>query len=330
MSSETMEEFWSGPTTPSPQTPYTILWMKVTPRMLSSSYKNSKVSVYNIMTSAGGTGRKFIIIGDDAEGEPVVFGLDLTPVQPRVCVAADYEEWTPSDGNPGKSCVLGRSVTYLRRKRDAECYNNNPDHLVSSNPCDCTASDWECDFGFQPTPYNGTFACALSGDLPQDPPSYCPPGTTYTVSRGYRKVAGDTCTKGLDLSPTIKKCPDSSSLLSSSKAWVAVLIVVLVVAAIGVGAFFGYRNETVRTKVSGFFTPILAKIRASSGDQRYSRVGVRPGSLADEEFGIGGDGDGDGDGDLEDDSLEDEEGAKELGDNDITDGSHGSEFDPRK
>jgi len=288
-----------------------------------------QVNIDNIMISTGGTGRKFIIIGRTTTGSPVIFSLDLTPLQPRVCLPSDYERWTPSDGSGGPGCVLGRSNTYLRRRRDAACYNNLDDHLVGHVDCACVVDDWECDFGYEATSAtNNSLVCALTGELAPDPPTPCPSGTAYNVSKGYRKIAGDSCVGGLNLSPSTKNCPNSGSIIPGGKAWIAVLVIVLLVAAIGIGAFFGYRNEAVRTKVSEYVSPVLAKIKSitSSSDQRYSRVGVRPGSLADEEFGIGGDGDGD----LEDDSLEDEEGAKELGDNDITDGSHGSEFDPRK
>ena len=35
---------------------------------------------------------------------------------------SDYETWTPN-GKISPTCLLGKKVTYVRRKRDAQCFN---------------------------------------------------------------------------------------------------------------------------------------------------------------------------------------------------------------
>eukprot|EP01113_Clastostelium_recurvatum_P015241 TRINITY_DN1843_c0_g2_i1.p1 TRINITY_DN1843_c0_g2~~TRINITY_DN1843_c0_g2_i1.p1 ORF type:complete len:773 (-),score=173.82 TRINITY_DN1843_c0_g2_i1:166-2484(-) len=285
--------------------------------------KVRKIKISNIITSPGGTGQKFMVLGTDGTND-YVYTIDFSPLKERVCGNDDYEEWTPSDGRTNKECLLGRRVTYSRRKPQADCFNDrDTDHIVSSDNCVCEWEDWECDLGYtEQQNSDGSFSCALTGNLAPDPPADCPPETTYTVSKGYRKVVGDSCIAGLDLSGVTKWCPGSSAI--KSYGWVAAVVVSAIVLALIVAGFFAWRNERVREKIVDAVFPIVEKIRGlrSGGEgSRYSRVGVRPGSLADEEFGLGGDGEGD----LEDDSLEDEEGAKELGDNDIANDS----FEPR-
>lgn len=63
---------------------------------------------------------------------------------------SDYELWSPNDGRHGESkCFLGQTTTYVRRKKDAKCFNGE-DHepVVQRSPCVCTELDFECDFGY--------------------------------------------------------------------------------------------------------------------------------------------------------------------------------------
>jgi len=217
---------------------------------------------------------------------------------------------------------------YTRRKRDAQCFNpNDKENVVFVKNCNCTEQDWECDFGYQETITNGQRLCRLVRAPPRDPPQTCPANTVYYVSKGYRKVTGDTCVGGIDHSPLAKSCPAAANgpQAASSYGWLVALMIILLFAAIGVVAFVVYKNEAWRNKVSTFL---------GIGAPSYSRLGARPNSLADEEFGIGTDPDLD-DPDVEEDArvIQDHEIMKE------TTGQQGpvsspheeqrSDFDPR-
>eukprot|EP01112_Ceratiomyxa_fruticulosa_P007134 TRINITY_DN1841_c0_g1_i1.p1 TRINITY_DN1841_c0_g1~~TRINITY_DN1841_c0_g1_i1.p1 ORF type:complete len:784 (+),score=154.86 TRINITY_DN1841_c0_g1_i1:207-2558(+) len=288
------------------------------------------VSVTNIITETSGTGRKFQILARTAQNTPVVYGLDLSTLQIRQCVDADYETFTPSDGI--ENCILGRKQVYSRRQRYAECYNSrDTDHLINSTNCQCNFEDYECDFGFVPeyvsNPTNGDPSgriCAynLNSPILPDPPANCPTGTTYLVSKGYRKIAGDTCTGGVSyiFDPVTKNCP-AGTTGPTSKTWVGIIIALFIIVALGVGGFVAFKNEAVRSKLA----ELVDKVKGAGSGAKYSRVGIRPGSLANDEFGIGNEGEGD----LEDESLNDEEGPKELGDNEITGQQQDNSFNPR-
>jgi hypothetical protein len=71
---------------------------------------------------------------------------------------SDYELWTPNDGRHGESkCFLGQTVTYIRRKKDARCFNGE-DHepVVTRSACTCAEMDFECDFGYKRVDGSGT------------------------------------------------------------------------------------------------------------------------------------------------------------------------------
>lgn len=38
---------------------------------------------------------------------------------------SDFETWTPYDGRHGENqkCFLGQQISYVRRKRDSQCFN---------------------------------------------------------------------------------------------------------------------------------------------------------------------------------------------------------------
>lgn len=84
--------------------------------------------------------------------------LDFTNLHEPQCkgvdnpgtTSSDYELWTPNDGRHGDSkCFLGQTVTYVRRKQTAKCFNGE-DHepAIKREPCVCTENDFECDIGF--------------------------------------------------------------------------------------------------------------------------------------------------------------------------------------
>jgi hypothetical protein len=279
---------------------------------------DNEIQVSNIVVEPQGTATRFVILG----GREII-GLDFSTVQPRTCGDGDYELWAASDGRPGgATCLLGRNVTYSRRKQDAKCTNDqDTEHVVSSVNCDCDIEDYECDFGFEETVIAGQYLCKVSiVKPPADPPANCPAGTTYERSSGYRIVAGDSCVHPLpQYAPQIVNCPTSGNDGgSSNKGLVAFVVIFVILAVAGIAGFFVYRNEVWREKALS----IIGKVIPINRGAAYSRLG-RNALAGDEEFGIGGE--------INDDDDDVEEDAPELQDKDIqqaTSGKHDS-FNPR-
>jgi len=64
--------------------------------------------------------------------------------------SSDYETWTPYDGRHGDKCFLGKKITYVRRKREKECYNGEEkEKILYQENCQCTEMDFECDVGYK-------------------------------------------------------------------------------------------------------------------------------------------------------------------------------------
>lgn len=91
----------------------------------------------------------------DSDLSGIVVLIDFENLHPRTCTGhdspdtpnSDYETWVPH--NPNDSCLLGREIKYVRRKRDAACFNpENFERPISIKRCECTDADWECDVGF--------------------------------------------------------------------------------------------------------------------------------------------------------------------------------------
>lgn len=152
---------------------------------------------------------------------------------------------------------------------------------------------------------------------------------TYTVSNGYRLVAGDTCdpTGGVDHLPTVKRCPGlfgGAAAEVSSSGWTVLLVLLLL---LGVLAFVTMRNRGVGladlgsllptdlptllgmlAAIPGFLASLPATVMGLRESWRASRApayGRLPES-ADDELDLG-----------DDDMLDDE--AEELGDGDVFD-----------
>jgi hypothetical protein len=122
--------------------------------------------------------------------------------------SSDYETWTPNDYRHGDAhCLLGKRIKYDRRKQLAECFNGEQyDRKVITTTCECSEEDYECDYGFRrPT---SDAPCEQVANMTEratvmfrgeDAPDDC--YDFYEVSRGYRRVASNSCFRGVDLSP---------------------------------------------------------------------------------------------------------------------------------
>ena len=181
------------------------------------------IEISNIIIEPSNTAQKFLVYGrtttttSDSKGviktrKGILIGVDFSSLHERTCTlpdkpddsSSDYETWTPS-AYLSDSCLMGHKITYSRRKRDAECFNPQEfDKVFNYKNCLCTEEDWECDLGYE-RKKNGPCVLTRGSEPSYEPPEEC--YGFYTISSGYRKVAGNTCGGGVDHSAIKFPCP---------------------------------------------------------------------------------------------------------------------------
>ncbi len=179
---------------------------------------------------------------------------------------SDYEAWSPYDGRQGDNkCLLGRRISYSRRKRDSDCFNGIKfERPLSTENCDCTEEDYECDFGFARKDLLSNGPCIALSNISYSPPDQCPAAGYYEVSSGYRKVSGDSCQNGVKHEPITIPC--STSLMSSSGLIILALLGIIVVLLVVVG--FNYGSLELLKKKVGAGLKAVGKFR----DVKYGKV----------------------------------------------------------
>ena len=128
------------------------------------NFNESNVYVSNIVIEPTNNNHHFLMTGFEFDvsnnvKKGVAFHLDFSEYHLRECKGyntpeegdSDYEKFTPHSFR-NSSCLLGKSVYYIRKKADKRCIN--PDHYqfyYINNYCKCTSEDYECDIGFKRT-----------------------------------------------------------------------------------------------------------------------------------------------------------------------------------
>eukprot|EP00004_Rigifila_ramosa_P027818 TRINITY_DN9197_c0_g1_i1.p1 TRINITY_DN9197_c0_g1~~TRINITY_DN9197_c0_g1_i1.p1 ORF type:complete len:806 (-),score=145.71 TRINITY_DN9197_c0_g1_i1:13-2169(-) len=260
------------------------------------TFSETPINIDNIITEPAATSQRFVLYGSGVGSESLsgyLVHLNFEGLHERKCQGADaagspdsdFELWSPSDGSGTSECLLGRITSYVRRKRDAACYNDvDFERSDVRDNCACTAKDFECDFGYARSEQDpDTCVVANADEILPAPPSPCPSGTKYAVPNGYRPVAGDSCEGGDDRRPKTKKCPSNGSP--------AVLILFsLLGVSLAAGFIYGYiYNESFRASVKGLGASFSDLLTQRGGRGAYSRVGkMQPDTLMDEEdFALG-------------------------------------------
>ena len=243
------------------------------------------VHVDNIIVDPHATGMVFLVYGR-AEDAGFVLQLDFSQLHERACggvdapnsAASDFEEWSPSDGR-SKSCLLGHTITYVRRKRDHACYHAE-DHAPtrSYEHCACTDANFECDFGFKRefTETGQTGACipdetakinglgssvAVAGGGLSVPPAQC--DGFYLSTRGYRRIAGDTCVGGTEFLPVLTPC--AIGYAHSGHVGTVLLVILSLMALSLCAVTLANRYEPLRNMLLG--------VREKFGDVSYGKIG---------------------------------------------------------
>ena len=175
------------------------------------TFSDEDFDITNIIIEPMNMSLKFLIYGKKSSNtgtEGVVIYLDFASLKKRVCSGlwnpgaedSDYEIWIPGSHDQSK-CLFGKRVKYVRRKREADCFNGEDyekKNIVDF--CPCSEEDWECDFGFyrkietnECLPISSEFEHKLNNFTE---PENCT--DFYEVPSGYRKVPGDYCIGGID------------------------------------------------------------------------------------------------------------------------------------
>lgn len=204
----------------------------------SLTFTSSPIEVENIIISPGAVAQSFLVLGSKA-GKGVAVALDFSSLHEPQCLGmedpdgrnSDYELWTPNDGRAGSKCLMGRTVSYVRRKQDAECYNGAEfERSNFKEPCTCTEDDYECDLGYY---REGNAPCRPIPDA--EPQVRCLPGEDYyEVPTGYRRVAGNTCNSGVSFKYDPPRFPCSTGAFGIS---LSTLLLLLVVGGVGYGVW---------------------------------------------------------------------------------------------
>lgn len=185
---------------------------------INYDFSQDKIRVEWLTTDPDSTSQTVIVIGNrkNANGktETVLVHIDFSGIHERECEISDFESWSPHSDD--SDCLLGRQISYYRRKQYSECAINNSDvnPIITSN-CQCTFSDFECDYNYERNPATGK--CEIIHPSLEEP-NDCKPGESYIGPSGYRKIAGDSCINGIDLSkPKSKPCTLEHSFIRAYK-----------------------------------------------------------------------------------------------------------------
>jgi len=216
------------------------------------------VEVDNIVTEPNSTSTKFLLYGTRGDSG-VIYHLDFDALGQPLCkgvwaadsVSSDYETWLPSDGRSsektGEKCMLGRQVTYTRRKQTSECFNGEQfERPVSKKNCACTEENYDCDLGFGRAV--GSVDCKLSPDHASviGVPDVCNSGDFYFAD-AYRKVVGDSCEGGWSPQKVTVPCPSKGFRGKGAMSMIGTVI--MVAGFMGLATFMSQSD-----KVKGWFT----------------------------------------------------------------------------
>ncbi|KAG0309339.1 vacuolar protein sorting/targeting protein PEP1 [Dissophora globulifera] len=202
-------------------------------------FSAEKVVVKDIVAKSGGIGKSFLVFavpqpGGSNTAKQLIYQIDFSGLDLRPCRLDlndesndDYERWSLADLR-GEQCMFGRKVEYYRRIEDRQCFVGelevNPRSIESN--CQCTATDFECDFNYQP---DGNGGCALiEGAKPvtlneKDVCASLPEGQNfYYESIGYRKMAFSSCVGDHELFGNKKYCPGKGGI--GFFGWVGILM----------------------------------------------------------------------------------------------------------
>ncbi|CAA9989631.1 sortilin, putative [Plasmodium knowlesi strain H] len=186
------------------------------------------IEVDNIVAEPNSSSVEFLVYGTRND-VGVLYHLDFNALGQPLCkglwaadsVSSDYETWSPTSGSFSDKCILGRKITYTRRKQTSECFNGKDlKRTVDKKACECTPEDYECETGF--TRKVGSYECK-----PNDPTLTIEGCTSssYFYANAYRKVPGDICVNGWVPEKVPVPCPAHAPFNRSAKSILFILFI---------------------------------------------------------------------------------------------------------
>ncbi|KAL8275914.1 hypothetical protein Esti_000176 [Eimeria stiedai] len=252
--------------------------------------------VDNIVIEPQSSSVEFLLYGKrEHDNAGVLFHLDFAALNQQKCkgiwaadsVSSDYETWSPSDGRTGEKCILGKHITYTRRKQTSECFNGRDfERPRSVKVCPCTIEDYECEYGFEravgsvhclPTDVAAAAASTAAGlnqyaDEEDVAAAAACTSSAFFYTAAYRKVPGDVCEGGWRPEKVAVPCPPHSPVSRGGK-----LVLLLISLIVLLMCLFNYLAKTGRLKA--FFRNTGFETFANVS---YAIVGSGPAGWADE------------------------------------------------
>uniref|UniRef100_A0A3B3D5D5 Sortilin related VPS10 domain containing receptor 3b n=1 Tax=Oryzias melastigma TaxID=30732 RepID=A0A3B3D5D5_ORYME len=116
--------------------------------------------------------------------------IDYKGLFNRKCMDGDYQTWYLH--NKDELCVMGEKQIYMKRRPGNRCMlTQDYSRIYSSEPCLCTAFDFECDYGWE-RQADGKCSPAFWFN-PNGAAKSCSTSQTFLNSTGYRKVLSNNC-----------------------------------------------------------------------------------------------------------------------------------------
>uniref|UniRef100_A0A8C9VMM7 Sortilin related VPS10 domain containing receptor 3b n=1 Tax=Scleropages formosus TaxID=113540 RepID=A0A8C9VMM7_SCLFO len=130
--------------------------------------------------------------------------IDYKSVFTRECTQGDYQTWHLL--NQGDPCVMGQKQMFMKRRPGSHCMQRKDyPRVFSAESCICTASDFECDYGYDRrgdgycSPSFWFYPTAVSGS--------CSHGRSDFNGTGYRQVVSNNCKQGMKELYTARRQP---------------------------------------------------------------------------------------------------------------------------
>uniref|UniRef100_A0A8C6TUA3 Sortilin related VPS10 domain containing receptor 1 n=1 Tax=Neogobius melanostomus TaxID=47308 RepID=A0A8C6TUA3_9GOBI len=169
------------------------------------SFTNSPLFVDGVLGEPGEETLIMTIFGHVSHrSEWQLVKIDFRSIFNRRCSETDYQTWHLH--NQGEPCLMGAKRIYKKLKQMSRCVMGKRFALsMSSAPCDCTETDFECDYGYE---RRSSGKCASAFWFHHSSTSRgCTTGMTFLNSTGYRKVVSNNCTAGVSAEYTARRQP---------------------------------------------------------------------------------------------------------------------------
>ncbi|KAL7064990.1 hypothetical protein AAHC03_04929 [Spirometra sp. Aus1] len=201
--------------------------IKTPPPTQVPSENEETVVFTGLVTEPGGQAMTVAVYGYGTVSQRwrvAVVDFSTNGVITRNCTANDYEVWSPHEDpvkgdSPNNGCLLGMKEFFYRLKEDSLCFTDANFHsLISSETCECTEADYECEYGYWRQ--MGSTACVPNPHAPDlDVCELSEEDRSRLHELGYRRIPGNRCTGGWEpprRNQTItRKLIDCPSKLSS-------------------------------------------------------------------------------------------------------------------